>query len=505
MELSDRQDVKAIAVTQPTYPVLLGKADNVIIHLTLSVDSGSVLNQIHLSTAGTTSLSDIEGVRIYYSGNSADYSSEEQFGEDLAPASSLVFADTKVLQAGDNHFWVSYELKKSANIDHLVSGSIRSVVINEIETPVSIQPSPQRMGIALRKRGDDGVNAYRIPGLATTNDGTLIAVYDVRYNSSVDLQEDIDVGMSRSTDGGRTWEPMKVITDMSEWGGLPEASNGVGDPSVLVDRATGTIWVAALWAHGYPDERAWFASGFGMKPEETGQFVLVKSEDDGLTWSEPINITSQIKDPNWQLLLAGPGKGISLKDGTLVFPAQFKDKDKVPHSTLITSADHGVTWQIGTGVRAETTEAQLIELPDGGIMINCRNNYARDSLGVGRYVAVTKDLGQSWQEHSSSVTGLEESTCMASLILGSSQDVNDLLLFSNPNTHTGRFNMTIKTSTDQGQTWPEENWLLLDEGRSWGYSCMTMIDEQYIGILYEGSQANLTFQRIAIRDLINEE
>ncbi len=503
MELSDRQDVKAITVTQPTYPVLLGKSENIIIDLTISVDSGSVLQQINLSAAETTSLSDIARVRVYYSGNSIDFSDKEQYGEDLSPASSLAFADTKVLQPGDNHFWVSYELKASANIDNLVSGSIRSLVINDIETPVSGQPSPHRMGVALRKRGDDGVNAYRIPGLATTNEGTLIAVYDARYNSSVDLQEDIDVGMSRSADGGRTWEPMKVIMDMGEWGGLPEASNGVGDPSVLVDRATGTIWVAALWAHGYPGERAWFASGFGMEPEETGQFILVKSEDDGLTWSDPINITSQIKDPKWQLLLAGPGKGISLKDGTLVFPAQFKDENKVPHSTLISSTDHGVTWQIGTGVRAETSEAQLIELPDGGIMINCRNNYARDSLGVGRYVAVTKDLGQSWQEHSSSVTGLEESTCMASLILSLSGGGDDLLLFSNPNTHTGRFNMTIKSSTDQGQSWPEENWLLLDEGRSWGYSCMTNIDEEYIGILYEGSQANLTFQRIATRDLIN--
>src|SRR5690606_11074179 len=99
-------------------------------------------------------------------------------------------------------------------------------------------PRPQRIGIALRQRGEDNVDTYRIPGLATTNTGTLIGVYDVRWNDPVDLQENIDVGMSRSTDGGRTWEPMKIIMDMGEYGGLPEDQNGIGDPAVLVDRNT---------------------------------------------------------------------------------------------------------------------------------------------------------------------------------------------------------------------------------------------------------------------------
>mgnify|MGYP002230881702 CR=1 FL=1 len=62
------------------------------------------------------------------------------------------------------------------------------------------------MGIGVRHAGDDGSAAFRIPGLVTTNKGTLLGVYDVRYNSSVDLQEHIDIGLSRSTDGGKTWE-----------------------------------------------------------------------------------------------------------------------------------------------------------------------------------------------------------------------------------------------------------------------------------------------------------
>ncbi len=502
VEMSNRNDVTAIYVDQPVIPVLVGNEFNVILHMIISMDTSSVFSQIELSTIGTTSLSDIEGVRVYFTASLDGFLTTDAFGAEMKPEENLIFSDNKSLKTGDNHVWVSYQLKGTANINNLVSGTIKSVVIDDTLTKIDIETKPKRLGLALRQRNQDGVNAYRIPGLATTNEGTLIAVYDARYNSSVDLQEDIDIGMSRSSDGGQSWEVMKVVMDMGEWGGKDQDVNGVGDPSILVDRQTGTIWVAALWFHGHTGERAWFASGSGITPEETGQLLLVKSDDDGLTWSDPINITSQIKDPKWQLLLYGPGKGISIKDGTLVFPAQFKDQNKVPFSTLISSKDHGKTWQIGTGVTSETTEAQIVELNDGSIMINCRNNRAGGKVGVGRVVAVTNDLGQTWQTHPSSLVALEESTCMASLIYESFEGYGNIMLFSNPNTHAGRFNMTIKSSKDEGQTWPNGNWLLLDEGKSWGYSCMTKINEEFIGILYEGSNANLTFQKIKISDLV---
>lgn len=350
--------------------------------------------------------------------------------------------------------------------------------------------------IALRKHGDEGVDTYRIPGLVTTNKGSLIAVYDVRRNGAVDLQEDVDIGMNRSTDGGETWEPMKIIMDMGEWGGLPQEQNGIGDPSVLVDKKTGTIWVAAVWAHGHPGERNWWASKPGMSPAETSQFMLVKSEDDGLTWSQPINITGQIKDPKWHLLLQGPGKGITMNDGTLVFPAQYKDENEMPHSTIIYSHDRGNTWKIGIGAKPNTTEAQVVELADGSLMLNMRDN-----RGGSRSVYATSDMGKTWVEHPTSRKALPEPVCMASLIKHTYRG-REYLLFSNPNSTEKRENLTIKLSKDMGDTWPEVNQLLLDEGVGRGYSCMTSIDEETIGILYEGSQADLVFQRIKITELL---
>lgn len=244
-----------------------------------------------------------------------------------------------------------------------------------------------RFGKILRKAGQDKVDTYRIPGIVRTGNGTLISVYDNRYNSSKDLQENIDIAMSRSIDKGRTWAPMKVIMDMGEYGGKPERMNGTGDPCILYDNNTGTIWVAALWMSGSsPDKMLWWASQPGMKPEETGQLLLVKSTDDGLTWSKPINITEQIKDPAWQLLLQGPGRGITTHDGTLVFPAQFKaeigeraiDGGKYTcHSTIVFSRDGGNTWNIGCGAKSNTTEAQVVELSDGSLMLNMRDDLNR--------------------------------------------------------------------------------------------------------------------------------
>lgn len=373
-----------------------------------------------------------------------------------------------------------------------------------------------RFGRVVRAAGQDGVDTYRIPGLVTTSAGTLIAVYDNRYNNSKDLQEDIDIGMSRSTDGGQTWEPMKVIMDMGEYGGLPQDLNGTGDPSILYDHVNKTIWVAALWMNGSASDRLlWRTSQPGMSPRETGQVLLVNSTDDGVTWSQPINITGQIKDPAWQLLLQGPGRGITLSDGTLVFPAQFKSDTGVPaidggqytcHSTIIYSKDGGNSWQIGTGAKSNTTEAQVVELSNGSLMLNMRDDRNRAEKGItnGRAVSVTGDMGRTWTVHPSSNSELPEPNCMASII---SADLRvdglqkKVLFFSNPNDKSDRIRMTLKASFDEGFSWPEECWIELFRPAGYGYSCLTMVDENTLGILYEGS-GELYFQKVRVNELI---
>lgn len=505
----DPMEVVQVSVWSPVYPVLIGKENNPVLRVQIEAAGSKkalALENLTLNLEGTDQLSDIRTVRAFVTGSSPDFSTRRAFGESQDLAGKLSLTGNQLLQPGSNYVWISFELDERADLSRKLSVQLSEVTIDGKKTddPEPVAQPVKRMGIALRQHQQDDIHTYRIPGMATTNEGTLIAVYDNRHDNSGDLQGDIDVGMSRSTDGGQTWEPMRVIMDMGEWGGKPEAQNGIGDPCILVDRQTGTIWVAGLWIHGHPGARAWTASQPGLSPAETGQFMLVKSEDDGKTWSAPINITEQIKYRDWQLFLEGPGMGITMKNGTLVFPAQFKDENEMPHATIIYSTDHGESWQVGTGAKSNTTEAQVIELANGSLMLNMRDNRGsspggRNGLGA-RSVAITKDLGQSWTEHATSREALPEPVCMASLVRHKTSS-GEVLLFSNPLHRYVRKNMTIQMSRDEGETWPLDHHLLLDEGQGNGYSCISSIDENTIGIIYEGSQADLIFQQVDLADL----
>ena len=193
-----------------------------------------------------------------------------------------------------------------------------------------------------------------------------------------------------------------------------------------------------------------------------------------------------------------------MQNGTIVFAAQYQDspeKRRLPHSTIIYSHDQGTTWKIGNGAFDDTTEAQVIEVEPGVLMLNCRYNRA----GV-RVVMTTRDMGKTWQAHASSQNALiEPNACMGSLIdVGAETGATDAdwLLFSNPDHPSRRTRITIKASPDRGMNWPTQHQLLLDELPSAGYSCMAMIDRETIGILYEGSQAHMTFQRIPLSEVI---
>ena len=402
---------------------------------------------------------------------------------------------TGQIQPGLNYIWLSVSLKQSASPDEkiqinateVITSSGPSLVINS-EKPVVAK----RIGVALKKAGENNVHTYRIPGMITTNKGTLIAVYDIRHDKSGDLPGDIDVGMSRSIDGGKTWEPTKVIMDM----GAPHENNGVGDPSILFDPVTKKIWVSALWSKG---NRSIAGSQPGLSPDETGQFAIVSSSDDGLTWTPPSSITPQVKNPAWKLFFPGPGNGIAMQDGKIVFPAQYWDSAHMPHSTLVYSDDHGATWKSGIGAKRNTTESQLVETKPGTLMLNMRDN-----RGGFRSIATTTTMGKDWIEHPTSYNTLTDPVCMASFIKASVNvrgQKREVLFFSNVNSATARLDMTVKASLDLGETWLPANQLLIDDRRSYGYSALTKVDDNTIGLVYEGIR-DLYFIRIPVNEII---
>jgi len=364
----------------------------------------------------------------------------------------------------------------------------------------SLQGADRKVTI-IHKQGQFDCHTFRIPAMATTNKGTLLAVYDMRYNSRRDLQGHMDIGLSRSTDGGDTWARPVPIMDMKKFGGLPEDQNGCSDPNILIDRETGEILVSAVWTHGKPNTHQWVGKGSepGHSIHKSSQFMMVRSKDDGLTWSEPENWTKRLKDPKWCLFAPAPGNGINLMDGTLVMPTQGRDATGLPFSNFMWSRDHGKSWTLSSPARDNTTECSVAELKDGSLMLNIRDNRNRKdkSKTNGRAVSVTHDMGKTWKIHSSDHGVLPEPVCMASLISHELKDGRRVLFFSNPNSKYKREKMTVQMSMDQGKTWPKS--ILLDR-KGGAYSSLSMVNDRTLGILYESSVADMVFQKIKLSE-----
>lgn len=489
-----------ITSSSPVNPVLKRQDANPLLRIKIYLPAGKAsinYQRIHFSL-NEQGVKAIDKVQVFFNDDEPLFSAKNNITS-VEPTNKIFSIPVDItVKQGWNYIWLSATLKENADIDNKIELHATKLTDASNKTKFITEQKgnyKKYSGIALRKAWDDSVHTYRIPGITTTDKGTLISVYDIRYKHSGDLPANIDVGMSRSTDGGKTWEPMKNIIDM----GTPHENNGVGDPAILFDPITKKIWVAALWSKG---NRSITGSEPGLSPDTTGQFVLISSDDDGLTWSQPVSITAQVKNPIWHLYFNGPGNGIAMQNGVLVFASQYWDESKkpgMPHSSIIYSDDHGKTWKSGVGAKSNTTEAQVVETIPGTLMLNMRDN-----RGNFRSVATTRDFGKSWTEHATSYNALPDPVCMASIIkakVNVKGVMKDVLFFSNVNSSTARMNMTIKASLDLGETWLPANQLLLDERRSFGYSALTKINDNTIGIIYEGSR-DLYFIRVPVSNII---
>lgn len=481
----------------PDIPVLRELAVNPVVRVAITIPAGNAEQKIRKiqCTLNSQAIAGVDKINIYAAGADPVFTIPPIVS--VTPAAAMDIPVTLNLQPGIHFTWTSIVLKSNAGIDNKIEFRCTKLITEdgkEIAVNQDNSVYVKRAGVAVRKAGDDNVNTYRIPGIVQTDRGTLIAAYDIRYTGSGDLPGNIDVGMSRSTDSGRTWQPMKIIMDM----GAPHENNGIGDPAVLFDPVTKKIFVAALWSKG---NRSIAGSIGGISPDSTGQFVLVSSNDDGLTWSAPYTITPQIKEPSWKIFFNGPGNGITMQDGKLVFAAQYWTSSNVPYSTIIYSDNNGGTWKGKIlGPKSNTTESQVVEITPGTLMLNMRDN-----RGSFRSVATTTNMGASWTEHSTSYNTLADPVCMGSFVkakVNVNGTLKDVLFFSNPNTSAApRQKITIKASLDLGQTWLPANQLLIDERQCYGYSCLTKIDDNTIGLLYEGTK-DLYFVKVAVGEVI---
>ncbi len=310
--------------------------------------------------------------------------------------------------------------------------------------------------------GQGAYHTYRIPSLLVTRKGTVLAFSEGRRRSASDTGE-IDVVLRRSEDHGATWGPTRVVWE--------DAGNTCGNPCPVVDRDTGTIWLLLTHNLGQDSERD-IEEG---RSRGTRTVWVSRSDDDGLEWSKPVEITKDVKKPGWTWFATGPGVGIQARGGRLVVPCDAKEAGgRKGVSLVLYSDDHGKEWHPGGGVGDTFGESQVAELSDGRLLLNMRNmNSPRRERGV----ATSADGGLTWSEPRYD-PALVEPVCQASLMAGGP----GLLLFSNPASAKSRVRMTVRLSRDDGKTWPAA--LELHPGPS-AYSSLAVLADGRIGCLYE--------------------
>ena len=319
------------------------------------------------------------------------------------------------------------------------------------------------------RAGDAGYTRYRIPALLVSAKGTILAFSEARKGKGSDSDE-IDLALRRSLDHGKTWEPMRIIAD--------DGTRTMNQPTPVLDRDTGTIWLPFC--------------------KDNRQVFVMKSTDDGVTWSTPVEITRSVKDPSWKYLGSGPGHGIQLKSGRLLIPAwgdtspgpatwPVANWGKVQFSYTFYSDDHGATWKRGQPLDNDLSdECEVVETTDGKVYMNARSRQDKKA----RMFARSEDGGITWSKLEVD-PNLPEPSCQAGLARYSTG--KDRILLTHPSSTTSRTRLTARLSYDEGRTWPISK--VIQEGPA-GYSDLAVAHDKTILSLYEsGKSSTLTLAR----------
>lgn len=345
--------------------------------------------------------------------------------------------------------------------------------------------------VTLARPGDSGIHTYRIPALAVTTDGTLLATYDARRDSDHDLPGNIDIVLRRSHDNGRTWSaPRHVVHDGRD-------GVGTGDSSLLVDRDTGRVFLFYAWG----------PRGIGFSNSQPGNSLdntttlhprYVWSDDNGNTWQGPRDLIATIKRPEWRGMFATSGHGVQLFNnrtlrGRLIQPYAFRTADGLVHAVNAWSDDHGTTWHVGEPIPGKLDESKAVELADGTVMQNIRSS---DSAVHARMVARSVDGGIHFDD-AQPEPELPDPHDNADIIrvapvADPGHPEAHWLLFSNTADPHERRRLTVRLSRDNGRTWNAG--CLITAGDAM-YSVMARLPDGTFGIFYESAGGRLDFAR----------
>ncbi|MFK4640702.1 exo-alpha-sialidase [Paenarthrobacter histidinolovorans] len=348
---------------------------------------------------------------------------------------------------------------------------------------------------------------YRIPALTYLGNNVVLAAWDGRPGSAADAPNPNSIVQRRSTDGGQTWGPVQVIAAGHE-GDASGPKYGYSDPSYIYDSEAGKVFAFFV----YSKDQGFGGSQFGNDDADRSVIssAVIESSDGGISWSQPRLITNVTKPGTSKTNpmagdvrsnFASSGQGIQLKygqyKGRLIqqYAGDIRQADGTNkiQAYSVYSDDHGVTWKKGANVGDRMDENKTVELSDGRVLLNSRDNANQGY----RKVAISTDGGATYGPvtQDTELPDPANNGAIARMFPNAAQGSADAkkLIFTNANSKTGRENVSARVSCDDGATWPGVR--TIRSGFS-AYSTVTRLEDGKFGVLYEGNYTdNMPFAK----------
>ena len=437
-------------------------------------------NSLSFSLQGTSDVDDVKSVKIYSTGTSPVFDNRDLQNAvllaDVEP--SLDVTDCQInaeIVSGVNYLWITVEMADDATEGNVIDAELYSVSTPS-QTFEIVNPSPsgdREIILAhtlLFQPGDYNSTNYRIPGLITAKDGSIVAVTDKRKYNQGDLPEDIDIVCRRSTDGGHTWSEPYTIAQGTGY------NHGFGD-------------CVLAWTNDDNGLIAGFVGGVGLwnsTPSNPIRSYIARSYDNGQTWTEPEDITDFIFGSNcvvpehrtWRASFFGSGNGLITSTGRIMFVAAIRETTAQSLSNYaVYSDDNGITWHVSGRASVSGDEAKVTELVDGRILMSIRHNGKR-------WYNISNDGGETWQSSTSTWNDITAPACNGDMIRYTSvnQGFNKNRLLHSVPFGSSRTDVSVYISYDEGETWPVRKCIV---PYSSAYSSLCVLPDGTIGLYVE--------------------
>ena len=437
-------------------------------------------NSLSFSLQGTSDVDDVKSVKIYSTGTSPVFDNRDLQNAvllaDVEP--SLDVTDCQInaeIVSGVNYLWITVEMADDATEGNVIDAELYSVSTPS-QTFEIVNPSPsgdREIILAhtlLFQPGDYSSTNYRIPGVITAKDGSIVAVTDKRKYNQGDLPEDIDIVCRRSTDGGHTWSEPYTIAQGTGY------NHGFGD-------------CVLAWTNDDNGLIAGFVGGVGLwnsTPSNPIRSYIARSYDNGQTWTEPEDITDFIFGSNcvvpehrtWRASFFGSGNGLITSTGRIMFVAAIRETTAQSLSNYaVYSDDNGITWHVSGRASVSGDEAKVTELVDGRILMSIRHNGKR-------WYNISNDGGETWQSSTSTWNDITAPACNGDMIRYTSvnQGFNKNRLLHSVPFGSSRTDVSVYISYDEGETWPVRKCIV---PYSSAYSSLCVLPDGTIGLYVE--------------------